>query len=308
MKFGKTDSGNIEHTLKKAQNFEVTLTDARRKSEKRAWMVAGLSLFVSLCLLGGLFYILPLKEKVPYLVMADAYTGTSSVSRLSTEIKDTQITASEAINRSNISHFIYSRESYDSVLLGLRDWKTVYAMSTPDVSNDYRAWMNRSNPNSPFNVYNERASIRVKILSIVLHGGDPKNNITPKGATVRFQRFIYDKQSGGTRVLDNKIATLDFTYKSNLKMAEEYRVENPLGFQVSAYRVDSDVSTPAAPEDINPAIDGSAPTNSGLPNPNDPTGAATSPQPTPATAQPNAINSASTTDTSSTTPQTKGAQ
>ena len=181
-------------------------------------------------------------------------------------------------------------------------------MSTPDVSNDYRAWMNRSNPNSPFNVYNERASIRVKILSIVLHGGDPKNNITPKGATVRFQRFIYDKQSGGTRVLDNKIATLDFTYKSNLKMAEEYRVENPLGFQVSAYRVDSDVSTPAAPEDINPAIDGSAPTNSGLPNPNDPTGAATSPQPTPATAQPNAVNSASTTDTPSTTPQTKGAQ
>ena len=90
-------------------------------------------------------------------------------------------------------------------------------------------------------------------------------------------------------------------------MAEEYRVENPLGFQVSAYRVDSDVSTPAAPEDINPAIDGSAPTNSGLPNPNDPTGAATSPQPTqpvPATAQPNAV----TTDTPSTTPQTKGAQ
>ena len=37
---------------------------------------------MSVVLLSGYFYVLPLKEKVPYLVMADAYTGTSTVARL----------------------------------------------------------------------------------------------------------------------------------------------------------------------------------------------------------------------------------
>src|SRR3546814_19584602 len=75
------------------------------------------------------FLMLPLKEKVPYLVMADAYTGTSTVARLRGDFASNQITTKEAINRSNVSHYVLARESYDSVLLGLRDWVTVYAMS-----------------------------------------------------------------------------------------------------------------------------------------------------------------------------------
>ena len=48
--------------------------------------------------------------------------------------------------------------------------------------------------------------------------------------------------------LDSKIATIEFAYKSNLKMDDQYRIENPLGFQVTSYRVDSDYAT-APPEE-----------------------------------------------------------
>src|SRR3546814_21137107 len=37
-----------------------------------------------------------------------------------------------------------------------------------------------------------------------------------------------------------------FAYKNNLKMDDRYRIENPLGFQVTGYRVDNDYS-PASP-------------------------------------------------------------
>lgn len=63
----------IEGVLAKSIDFEITIADIARKSERRAWYVAIGSLLMSLILAGGYFFFLPLKEKVPYLVMADAY-------------------------------------------------------------------------------------------------------------------------------------------------------------------------------------------------------------------------------------------
>jgi type IV secretion system protein VirB8 len=48
--------------------------------------------------------------------------------------------------------------------------------------------------------------------------------------------------------LDNKIATIEFTYKQNLEMDDQNRIENPLGFWVTSYRVDDDYATAPPPE------------------------------------------------------------
>src|SRR3546814_7519929 len=85
--------------------------------------------------------------------MADAYTGTSTVARLRGDFASNQITAKEAINRSNVSHYVLARESYDSVLLGLRDWVTVYAMSAGNVAGEYRAQFSADNPMNPRKLY-----------------------------------------------------------------------------------------------------------------------------------------------------------
>jgi type IV secretion system protein VirB8 len=110
----------------------------------------------------------------------------------------------------------------------------------------YRQLHSGANPNSPYKTYGKERAIRVKILSIVLTGGG--SNQPPTGATVRFQRSIYEKQTGLTRPLDSKLATIEFTYKPNLKMDDQDRIENPLGFQVTSYRVDNDYAT-APPEE-----------------------------------------------------------
>jgi type IV secretion system protein VirB8 len=229
---------NVDAAVARSVDFEVTIADLARRSERRAWRVAAAAVAMSLVLAGACFCMLPLKEKVPYLVMADAYTGTSSVARLHEDFGNAGINASEAINRSNVAHFVLARESFDVAMMNLRDWTTVYTMSAPEVASGYTALHARNNPDAPFNTYGRNRAIRVRILSIVLIGGT--REAPRKGATVRFQRSVYDKAAGTERPLDSRIATLEYTYKSNLRMDEKQRVENPLGFQVTSYRVDND--------------------------------------------------------------------
>jgi type IV secretion system protein VirB8 len=241
----KSSAQKIDDSIARSVNFELTIADLAKRSERRAWWVAFSAIAVALILAGGYFYMLPLKEKVPYIVMADAYTGTSTVARLTEDFTNRRISTSEAINRSNVAHFVLARESYDVAMMNLHDWTTTLTMSSPGVAAAYTALYSTNNPDSPYKTYGRERAIRVKILSIVLIGGGP--NLTPKGATVRFQRSLYDKQTGVTRPMDSKLATLEFLYKTNLKMDDQNRIENPLGFQVTSYRVDADYdSTPPA--------------------------------------------------------------
>jgi type IV secretion system protein VirB8 len=272
----KKTSTKIDEAVAKSVNFEITVADLAKRSERRAWWVAFSAIGMSLILAGGYFYMLPLKEKVPFVVMADAYTGTSTVARLNDDFLNKRITTSEAINRSNIAHFVLARESYDSAMINLRDWTTVLTMASPSVASAYTNLYAPHNDASPYKIYGRTRAIRVKILSIVLVGGGPDS--PPKGATVRFQRTVYEKQTGTTTPLDSKIATIAFTYKTNLRMDEQYRIENPLGFQVTDYRVDSDYAT--SPPDEVPAAgnDGAVnpPANS-APAPSSSTGEALQP-------------------------------
>lgn len=69
----------LHESLRKASSYEVTIADMAKRSERRAWRVAAGSLLMSLILAGGYFYLLPLHEKVPFLVMADAYRSFEAV-------------------------------------------------------------------------------------------------------------------------------------------------------------------------------------------------------------------------------------
>jgi len=255
---GKPSSDRkVDAAISRSVNFELTIADLARRGEQRAWYVAFASMAMALILAGGYFYMLPLKQKVPYLVMADAYTGTATVARLDGDFAMRGITTREAVNRSNVAHFVLARESYDQSLVNLHDWKTVQTMASSSVKSEYMAMFSSTNPDSWVKQYGPYQSIRIKLLSIQLVGGG--RGKTPRGATVRFQRSLFNKSNGSTRAMDNKIATIEFTYEQNLEMDDQNRIENPLGFWVTSYRVDDDYATappaeiPAPP--VTPATD-----------------------------------------------------
>ena len=57
----KKDTEKIEHVARQSRNFEVSLADLARKSERRAWWVAAASLLVTILLVAGYIGLVPLK-------------------------------------------------------------------------------------------------------------------------------------------------------------------------------------------------------------------------------------------------------
>lgn len=251
----KASSEQVAKVVKRSIDFETTIADLAKRSEKRAWRVAGASLLMSFALAAGLIYLMPhLQKREPYLVMADAYTGTASLARLSTGSDFANMRASDAVNRSNIVHYVLARESYDSGLINERDWRTVFTMSSPLIRDQVRAERNPANAQSPTVLFGKNNAVRIKILSVTPLGAAPGQ--PPKGATVRFQRMLFEKSTGATRVIDNKLATMEFNYKPDIQMNDADSVENPLRFQVTNYRVDNDASSIVPTEVMMPPVAG----------------------------------------------------
>jgi type IV secretion system protein VirB8 len=235
----KKDTVAVQQAAQQGVSYEIAVGDLARKSERRAWLVAFASMALTLLLAGGYYYMLPLKEKVPYVVIADPLSGVASVASLRDEKTFQQLTSEEALTRSNVAQYVISRESYDIALMNLRDWRVVHSMSVPPVAAEYRGANSELNPDSPFKRLGVDKAIRVRVLSIT----PIDSGVGGVGMQVRFQRSLYDKREARLTPMDNRVATLMYMYDHNLAMEEEDRFLNPLGFQVTQYRVDVDRAT-----------------------------------------------------------------
>lgn len=225
-----------EEIVQQSRNFEISTIDMVKKSERRAWIVAFSASAVAVLLAAGYIFIMPLKEQVPYLVLADPYRGTSTVAQID-QLNPTY-TSHEFLNKSNVGHFVIARESYDWDVSSRRDRRVVYSMATGAVLNEYKRLYNPDNPENPDKILGPNISLRVKILNIVLSGQE--NGKAPNTANVRFERWQFNRATGEGKYIDTQVATLKIGYDKNLQMNEEGRLENPLGFRVYGYRVDPD--------------------------------------------------------------------
>lgn len=258
----KKSSPQIDATIGKSVNYEVTIADLAMRSQKRAWFVAGSAVFMALLLALGYLLMLPLKEKTPFLVLADPYTGTAAVAPLVSDLSSSPVTANAAINKANIANYVIARESYDYNILTQRDWGLVWTMSTKEEGAAYDNLLSPSNPDSPIKLYGKNRAIRVNIISLT---PNREGWFDEEGsATVRFQRVQLDRTSGSQSVLDTRVATIIYTYNEALSLTDEQRFSNPLGFQVTDYRVVTElVSLPPPP----PGATAGQTTQSGLPAP-----------------------------------------
>ncbi len=158
-------------------------------------------------------------------------------------IAATGIYASEALNRSQVARFVQSREGYDYDTINEHDWEYVASMSNDQVKGLFVKQFDGT-PNSPEKRWGRDNAIRIKVNSIVFNGLDEERGARPTGATVRFEKWKFDKTTGQSTYLTSHVATLRYEYKTNLKMSDELRLRNPLGFQVTAYKVDDEFNAP----------------------------------------------------------------
>jgi type IV secretion system protein VirB8 len=230
-------------------NFEISIADLARRSEKRAWMVTSAAIVMSLILAGGYFYMLPLKKIEPYMIMADAYSGSAYVTKLEGDYNFRNLSTQEAVQKSYVARYVMARESFDFDVTR-RDWDVVHLMSERNVSDSFSRMHDSANPQAPARLFGRDRALRVKVQSI-----RPEANPRQSGEetiytfAAEYQRSIYEKRTGQERMLDNKTALIEFVFKNNLGMTDAQRYDNPLGFRVISYRVDNDASGafPVAP-------------------------------------------------------------
>ena len=148
-----------------------------------------------------------------------------------TTIKDKQMHYDEVINKYWLAEYVRYRESYD--------WNTIQStfdatnlLSAPDVQAAFKEIYN--SPEAPHKILRQQAKVVAKVTNISFVGDM---------AQVRFTKQIMPT-SGATDQTpppQKLIATISFEFKAT-PMEESDRLINPLGFQVTSYRVDPEAA------------------------------------------------------------------
>lgn len=213
-----------------------------RGSRKTAWIVAGTASAIAIAEAVALIAITPLKTVVPYTLLVDRQTG--YVQALE-PLERQRITPDNALTQSFLVQYVIARESFaiDTVQ---SDYRKVSLWSAEGARSTYVGSMQVSNPDSPVVRYPRSTVVETRVKSV-----SPVGRNT---ALVRFDKARRD--AGGTpRALGSWVAIVTYRY-SGEPMAVEDRYLNPLGFQVTRYRVDAEAPPPAIdtrPANVDPA-------------------------------------------------------
>lgn len=195
------------------------------QSRNRAWIMSFFCMIIAALSLLTLLCILPLKTYEPYVVTVDRNTGYLEVTK---GLYEGDLTQDEAITQSNLVKYVTLRESYNPSVLR-ENYDLASLMSQGSALQEFQQLWNGKNPDNPSIALGRKASIDVKIQSVSF--------LSEKTASIRFERAL--KENNQTKV-SHWTAMIDYQYvQKPMKMADRFL--NPLGFQVTSYRINPDV-------------------------------------------------------------------
>lgn len=217
--------------LDAAKSWETDAVTRSRRSERIAWRVAiggGVLAIAGVAAVAGLA---PFKEVEPFIVRVDKNTGFTDIV---TRVDEQSMTPNEAIDKFFLNAYVNAREEYSDGI-AFANYQKIGLMSGPQEGQEYYSVFRPESPTSPINTHGTHGSIEVKVNSI---------SFLDEGvASVRFEKLDKNK---GQESRSRWIATITYEYLDP-PISESERLINPLGFQVSDYRVDAEtVSTAAA--------------------------------------------------------------
>jgi len=209
---------------------------------RNAWrvvaVVLGLIALASLVVLGML---VPLKSTEVVTLLVDKSTGFVEVARPLEA--GGPISEREAVTQMNIVRFIRARETYDPP--ALRDnFELASLLSAGTASKELADLYQASNPQNPVRLWGVKGRASVFVKSVIfLTNGWMTNPGAPATAAVRFQTTLTTER--GENVVQNWVANVRFRYTRE-PLKNQWRFDNPLGFQVIEYRRDQETVAPAA--------------------------------------------------------------
>jgi type IV secretion system protein VirB8 len=206
------------------------------RSERRGWLIGAAGMVLALLGVLAVFAQGPLRQVVGVPIVVDKTTGETTIQqRLSTET----VPAQEALDKHNLAVFVRAREGYSWWWLQ-RDFDQVARMAVPTVFADYNRQFDGDGA-----VQKKLAATeewRIHIVSVRLSPGGRRGN---KGdATVTYDKVVRQSERNLPDVTTRHVASVVFEYQPKVFAREKDRLDNPLGFVVTAYRSDPEINTP----------------------------------------------------------------
>jgi len=186
-------------------------------------------LLVLLCLsivsIGVVAYVINTKRFDPFVIQIDDTTGMAKiVNPINSEI----LNGNEALAHYFIKKYVVARETYNPVDFTTLAKKTVRLLSANSIYWDYRGYLKNEAVN-PAIKYGQKNTTFLIVKSW--------SKLSDNKYMLRFST----NETAQARKIYNKIAVVEFQYIP-MELTEKDKDINPLGFQVTGYRVDDDSS------------------------------------------------------------------
>lgn len=208
--------------------WENDIARRNRRSRSIAWTIALVMSVIAVAALGALVLALPLKTYEPYMVVVDRSTGFVEVKR---PIAEGPLQQDEAIATFDLVRYVKARETYDPKALK-DNFDLAQLLSTGDASRELVEIYSPANPQNPIKLLGSNTVVAVTVKSVTF----------PNQRT-SLVRFSTEEKSQTNIVTRHWVSLIRFRYTS-APARNEYRFQNPLGFQVLEYRRDQETVSP----------------------------------------------------------------
>ncbi|PZM15717.1 virB8 family protein [Rhizobium tubonense] len=212
--------------------WEQEVVGRARRSRALAWFVTSIFGAITLVSLVTLAMLVPLKSFEPYIVEVDKNTGYIEVKTGLT--RPASLTEQQAITQANIVRYIRSREGYDPYAIE-ENFGIAALLSTGNAARALQDLYSAANVQNPARVYGRNKRVTTEIASV-----------TFPNASTGIVRFSTVEQSDAETIPRHWIAVVRYRY-TDTPATNEWRFENPLGFQVYDYRRDQETVTEGSP-------------------------------------------------------------
>lgn len=215
------------------RSWEASRVQALERAERRAWWVAIVAVLMAFLAVAALAFLAPLKQAVPFLVYVDRFSGEAEVR----EAMNAQVQFSDILDKHWLIQYVTSHERYQWDLLQA-DYDRTLAWSDKGPAREYSQQFD--GPRAIYKVLGRTRENAVKVVSVSIAPHPPG---TPAVATVRFVRTVRNLETGAVEGTPaHEVATIGYRYHVSPLTTEKALIMNPLGFTVTAYRVDAELA------------------------------------------------------------------
>jgi type IV secretion system protein VirB8 len=219
------DSDGSRQSVKMIRNWYEERFDTITVQRNLLFVLLLILLCLSIVSISVVAYVINIKKFDPFVIQIDDTTGMAKiVNPLSPSVLD----GNEALARYFIKKYVLARESYNPVDFDTEAKKTVRLLSSNTIYWDYRGYLKNDEVN-PAIKYGQKNTTYLVVKSW--------SKLSDKKYILRFSV----NETAGNRLTFNKIAVVEFNYVP-MELTDAERDVNPIGFQVTGYRVDDDNS------------------------------------------------------------------